>query len=176
MSLIFLGEGILCVAMSAPLFYAVAIAIAAIMEVAHRRRQKSTSVLSCIMVLTLVPMSLEGVSGLTTFTREESISATKIVHASSLDVERALFEQPRFDRPRPLFHRAGFPSPTSTRIERHAAGIRWVIQVRGGEMRIDGMEPRAGDLVLELEDARPGLVALARNFRRQPHDALLEVA
>jgi hypothetical protein len=28
--------------------------------------------------------------------------------------------------------------------------------MRGGEMRLDGMEPRAGDLVLELEDARPG--------------------
>ena len=30
--------------------------------------------------------------------------------------------------------------------------------MRGGEMRLDGMEPRAGDLVLQLEEARPGFV------------------
>jgi hypothetical protein len=30
--------------------------------------------------------------------------------------------------------------------------------MRGGEMRLDGMEPRAGDLVLALEEATPRLM------------------
>jgi hypothetical protein len=46
----------------------------------------------------------------------------------------------------------------STRIERSADMTRWVIQLRGGEMRLDGMEPRTGDLVLDLEEARLGLL------------------
>jgi hypothetical protein len=103
-------------------------------------------------------MSLEGVTDFTTFNREESVAASKIVDGSSQAVARALFEPPRFDRVRPLYLRAGFPSPVSTRIERSADRVRWVIELRGGEMRLNGMEARTGNLVLELEEARPGLV------------------
>ena len=158
-SLLFLGEGMLCVAMSAPLFYAMAVAIASAMERAHRSNGKpATTLLSCLIVLAIVPMSLEGVTSFTTLNRDESVAESRIVRDSSQAVERALFEPPRFDRVRPLYLRAGFPSPVSTRIERSAGKTRWVIQLRGGEMRLDGMEPRIGDLVLELEEARPGLV------------------
>ena len=158
-SLLFLGEGILCVAMSAPLFYAIAIVIATLMDWSQRWREKSASTLfSCFMVLAMVPMSLEGVTDFTTLDREESVAESRIVHDSSRAVQRALFGPPRFDRVLPLYLRAGFPSPVSTRIEQSADRMRWVIQLRGGEMRLDGMEPRIGDLVLELEEARPGLV------------------
>jgi hypothetical protein len=158
-SMLFLGEGLMCVAMSAPLFYAVAVVIATAMERATRRREKSaTTVLSCLVALAMVPMSLEGVIDFTTLNREESVSESRIVHNSSHEVERVLFEAPRFDRVRPLYLRAGFPSPLSTRIDRGADMTRWVIQLRGGEIRLDGMEPRTGDLILDLEEARPGLL------------------
>ena len=156
-SMLFLGEGILCVVMSAPLFYAIAVAIASSIDLIHRRREKAT-LFSCLLVLALVPMSLEGVTDFTTFDREESVAASKIVHGSPQAVERALFEPPRFDRARPLYLRAGFPSPVSTRIDRGLDPVRWVIQLRGGEMRLNGMEARTGDLILELEEARAGLV------------------
>jgi hypothetical protein len=158
-SMLFLGEGILCVVMSAPIFYTVAIAIASSMDWAHRRRDKSaTTLFSCLIVLGVVPLTLEGVTDFTTLSREESVTASKIVRSSSHAVERALFEPPRFDRVRPLYLRAGFPSPVSTRIELDADPGRWVIQLRGGEMRLNGMEPRPGDLILELVETRPGLV------------------
>ena len=158
-SALFLGEGILCVVMSAPIFYAIAIAIALTMDWARRRHERSaTTLFSCFIVLAFVPMSLEGVTDFTTFNREESVAASKIVDGSSQAVARALFEPPRFDRVRPLYLRAGFPSPVSTRIERSADRVRWVIELRGGEMRLNGMEARTGNLVLELEEARPGLV------------------
>jgi len=157
-SLLFLGEGLLCVAMSAPLFYLIAVVIAAAWNRANRGREKSTTMVSCVILLAMVPMSMEGVTDFTTLNREESVAQSRVVQAPSQAVERALFEPPRFDRVRPFYLRAGFPSPLSTRIERRADRTRWVIQVRGGEMRLNGMEARTGDLVLELEEARPGLV------------------
>jgi hypothetical protein len=158
-SMLFLQEGMLCVVMSAPIFYAVAVAIATTMDWARRRHEKSANTLfSCLIVLALVPMSLEGVTDFTTFDRDESVTESRIVRGSSSAVERALFEPPRFHRVRPLYLRAGFPSPVSTRIERGTDRTLWVVQLRGGEMRLNGMEPRTGDLILELEEAQPGLV------------------
>jgi hypothetical protein len=160
-SLVFLWEGVLCVLMSAPLFYVVAGAIAGGMEMARRRRTGTPTVYSFLIVLAVVPTSLEGVTGFTTLNRVESVAASKIVHAAPSDIERAIFEAPRFERgrPRPLLLRAGFPTPAESRIERRAGTTRWVVRMRGGEMLLNGMEARAGDLVLELESARPGLVA-----------------
>jgi hypothetical protein len=156
-SLLFLGEGILCVAMSAPLFYAIAVGIAAGMASSRRRADRaSTRLFSCVLVLTIVPMSLEGVTGFTTLGREQSVETSRLVHGSAQDVERALFAAPRFDRVLPLYLRAGFPRPVATHIDR--SGGRWTIRLRGGEMHLDGMEPRAGDLVMMLEEARPGYV------------------
>jgi hypothetical protein len=80
-----------------------------------------------------------------------------VVQAPAEDVGRALVATPRFDRALPLYLRVGFPRPTAARSDDAATG-RWIVTFRGGEMRIDGMEPRAGDLVLDLEEARPGFL------------------
>jgi len=158
-SLMFLGEGILCVLMSAPLFYLVAISAGVVVDRTRRgSRQDPYSTFSCLALVALIPMSLEGVTGVTSLNRDEAVATTRIVYASPEAVERALFASPRFDRALPLYLRAGFPRPISTRIEQSATGTRWVIRLRGGEMRLNGMEPRAGDLVLSLDEARPGLL------------------
>jgi hypothetical protein len=158
-SLVFLGEGILCVVMSAPLFYLVAIAVASVVKRMRDSQDKPiTTLFSCTLLLALGPMSLEGVMELTTVDRTESISVTRVVQAAPDDIARALFEPPRFDRGLPLFLRAGFPSPLSTLIERINGSGRWVIELRGGEMRLNGMEPRTGDLVLELAESTSGRV------------------
>ena len=156
-SLLFLGEGILCIAMSAPLFYAIAILIALVMKVAARRRQPPM-LCTCALLLAILPMSMEGVTDVATFSREESIVVTKIVQSPAQDVERALIATPRFERARPLYLRAGFPNPISTVTEKTSGNDRWVIRFRGGETRLNGTEPRIGDLVLELEEKRPGLL------------------
>lgn len=158
-SLLFLGEGMLCVLMSAPIFYAVAIVIAKLMDSARRRRShSSTTWTSCLIVVAAIPMSLEGVLPLTTVDREESVSQMRIVDASSQAIERAILTTPRFDRKLPLYLRAGFPRPIQTRIEQAANKTLWIVALRGGEMRINGMEPRTGDLVLVLEEARAGFM------------------
>ncbi len=156
-SLLFLGEGILCVLMSAPLFYFVAIAIAAVMQ---GSRDRVATLRSCVVLLVIAPLSLEGVTGATTIGRDETVTVTRIVHASPEAIGEALFAPPRFDRALPFYLRAGFPRALSTRIERGSGSgaTRWIVELRGGEMRLDGMEARTGDLVLELADSRPGLV------------------
>ncbi len=109
-----------------------------------------------VVVLTVLIASLEGVSVPLSFARRESVTASKIVHAAARDVQRAVLEQPRFDRALPLELSIGFPRPTAVQIADGAT--RWTIRMRGGEMRVNGIEPRAGDLVLELEASQPGLV------------------
>ena len=147
-SVLFLGEGFLCVLMSAPLFYGVAVAIARIMEIYRWRHPRSaTTLLSCVILLAWIPVD-----------RHESVSETKIVQASSQAVERALLDSPRFDRKLPSYLRAGFPRPIATRIDGTQDRKIWVIRFRGGETRINGTEPREGDLILEMQEARPGLV------------------
>jgi hypothetical protein len=156
-SLVFLGEGILCIVMSAPLFYAVAIVVGLVMRTS-RRHERPRVLYSSILMLTIIPMSLEGVTGFTTIDREEVISVSKIVESPAQAVERSLFDTPRFDRPRPLYLRAGFPIPVSSIIDKTSGNATWVIRFRGGETRLNGMEPSPGDLKLELKETRPGFV------------------
>jgi hypothetical protein len=155
-SAIFLGEGFLCVIMSAPLFYLVAIAIASGIDTARQRGQQT--MFSFVILLAILPLTMEGVFDVTTIDRSESISEAKVVRASPRQIERALFLPPRFERLLPLYLRAGFPTPVATRIDRTSTGMQWTIRLRGGEMRLDGIEARSGDLVLALEEARPGFV------------------
>jgi hypothetical protein len=152
-SLIFLGEGMLCVLMSAPLFYLVAVAVGAMLD-SGRRRHSERNVMPWLALLSLMPMSMEGVSPITTIARDTVVSETRIVHAAADAVAAALLDRPRFDRPLPTLLARGFPRPLSTDVE--GRFIR--IAMRGGEMRLNGMEPRTGTLVLERVDSRPGFV------------------
>jgi hypothetical protein len=158
-SMLFLWEGALCVVMSAPLFYAIAVLIGGTVDFARRRLDKrAQTTLSCLAILVLIPMSLEGVTEATSFNRDEWVAESKIVHAPPDSVARAILEPPRFDRPLPLYLRSGFPRATSIRIDRNVTPHRFVVSVKGGEMRLNGMEPRTGELVLGVEEMRPGLV------------------
>src|SRR5205085_4235701 len=111
--------------------------LARAIDLARRRRQ--TTLASFILVIAAVPMSVEGLTPATTLNRAESVTVSKIVHASAADVERAVFEPPRFERgrPRPLFLRLGLPTPATSRLERHGGAPRLVVQIRGGEMLLN---------------------------------------
>jgi hypothetical protein len=158
-SMVFLGEGVVCVLMSAPLFYAVAVAIATAMQRTREQTARPTGLFfSSMVALATVPFSLEGTVAPLTVSRHESVSATRIVNAPAEAVGRALFAPPRFDRAVPTYLGIGFPRATATRVERSGDVSRWIVQIRGGEWRLDGIEPRTGDLVLTLEEQRPGFV------------------
>ena len=153
-SLVFLGEGVVCVAMSAPLFYLIAVVVGGAIEAMRRSRggESAHRTFSLLALLAIGPMSLEGVTPLTTIARDETVSETRVVHASADAVAAAIRQQPRFDRTLPAYLGIGFPRPTFTWIdERH-----WIIRMRGGEMRLDGMEPQAGNLHLQIDEQGPG--------------------
>ena len=155
-SVVALGEGFLCVAMSAPLFYLIAVVVGFGIDRARRRFEEGAfTTFTCIAGLVFVPLSLEGVTNATSFNRDEWVSETRLVNATSADVTQALVEQPRFDRALPPYLRAGFPRPISTRIDN---GGRWIVRLRGGETRVNGTEPTTGDLVLQLVESHPGIV------------------
>jgi hypothetical protein len=155
-SLLFLGEGAVCVLMSAPLFYTVAVLIGVSADLMRRRsREPAGTSLRSVVLLAVLPFAMEGVVPATSLNRDELVTATAIVPAPAADVARAIYEPPRFERPLPGYLRIGFPRPSITRIARTDHGARWEIEVRGGEMRIDGIEPRTGTLVLDVIEARP---------------------
>lgn len=154
-SLIFLGEGVVCVAMTAPLFYLVAVIVGGGVESMRRARgQTAHRTFSMLALLAIGPMSLEGVTPLTTIGRDVTVSETRIVHASAEAVAAAIRKQPRFSRQLPAYLGIGFPRPTFTWIDER----NWVIRMRGGEMRLDGMEPQAGNLHLKIDEEGPGRI------------------
>jgi hypothetical protein len=156
-SLVFLGEGLLCILMSAPLFFAVAIFAAMVIHRLRRRREhRAPTTLYTVALFALVPMSLEGVHDRVSFPRDEVVAVTRIVQAPADEVRRALFEVPRFDRALPPYLAAGFPHPTAAEIDASRARPRWIVHLRGGETRLNGQEPAPGRLVLDLVDERPG--------------------
>src|SRR4051794_18705331 len=65
---VFLGEGLICILMAAPLFYLVAILIG----VARDRADKRSTIVSCALILTMVPISSEGTRPGLSFGREET--------------------------------------------------------------------------------------------------------
>jgi hypothetical protein len=156
-SLLFLGEGVLCVLMSAPLFYLVAIVIGRSMDTIRNEDRRKYSLRAAVPVLVVIVMSLEGVHHTTSFDREETVTVIRTVAAPADAVARAVFERPRFERAVPGLLRAGFPQPIYARRDPPAVGARWTIAFRGGEMRLDGIEPRIGDLTLELVESAPGI-------------------
>ena len=156
MSLLFLGEGMMCIAMSAPIFYVVAIIMGHTADQLNKYRQSGRSrFYSSAILILLLPMTTEGVTPMTTFDRNEQVSETRVIDATPEQVAAALTASPRFDRPLPLFLSGGFPRPTLTQID----GRTWTVTMRGGETRVNGMEPREGDLVLEIDDRGPAFIS-----------------
>jgi hypothetical protein len=142
-----LGEGFICILMATPLFYLVGLAVG---EIVQRTRKKRRATLSCLLVI-LLPMSLEGTSPSLSFDRDETVHASRVVQASEQDVLRALSRSPRTDLPLPLYLRMGFPRPVEARGEGLEVGATRTIHFAGGE-------GRPGDLLLQVEESRPGYV------------------
>ena len=142
-----LGEGFICIVMASPIFYGVGILIGVLMDENRKYRQTT---LSCL-VLVLLPMSIEGGSPVLSFNREETVQASRIINASAEQVELAISRSPHTDLPLPLYLRMGFPRPTEAKGEGLQVGAPRSIRFAGGE-------GCPGDLMLKVEEFRPGYV------------------
>lgn len=150
---IFLGEGVICVLLAAPLFYAIALAIGLSVDAVRRRERRIRGgKLYSGLLVPLVLMSLEGVAPVTTFPATGTATATQTVNASPASVEAALARAPRFDRASlPAFLGLGFPVPLSADGSGLAVGDRrtiWFTDRNGGR----------ATLVLDVVERGPGHV------------------
>lgn len=142
----FVGEGYLCILFTAPIFYAVGVAIGAAVEYFRAKRART---LACV-ALFFLPISLEGVVPWLTHDRTQTVEATQSISAPASAVESALTHSPRIDRALPRFLRIGFPRP----LEAHGMGLvpgdTRTIHFAGAE----GDPP--GDLVMRVTRHDPG--------------------
>jgi len=138
---VFLGEGLICILMASPLFYLVAIAIG----IARDRANKQSTIVSCVLILAMVPISSEGTRPGLSFSREETVSAERVIAATPDQVDAALAAPPKTNGTFPLYLRMGFPRPVSTNIQGTDVGARETIHFAGGE-------GKPGDLVLEVAE------------------------
>ncbi len=145
----FLGEGFICILMAAPIFYLIG-AIVGLAIQAGRRNSKS-SMISCLVLLGLLPMSSEGTHPRLSFNREETVQASRVVGGSAVEVELALSSSPRTDLRLPFYLRLGFPRA----VEAHGSGLK------PGDQRsihFAGGEGHPGDLLMKVTESSPGHV------------------
>lgn len=151
---IFLGEGFICILMASPLFYAVAVIVAALFERLKRRGSASQTTITGLLLIAMLPMSFEGTSPKFSFHRDEVVTAEALVHASPAEVRNALAATPHFTTTLPFYLRLRFPRPVATSGQGLAVGDRRVIHFAGGE-------GKPGDLTVEVVSTSDSKV----NFR-----------
>jgi len=151
MSGILLGEGFICILMASPIFYAVGLLAAGIIQAYGRSGKVSQGRTLCVVLLVLLPLSLEGSSPRLSFNRAETVQVERIVDLSPTQVEENLARPPVFNRRLPFYLRLGFPRPVGASGSGLNPGDRRTIDFAGGE-------GKPGSLAMEVAEHRAGLV------------------
>ncbi|MBI4852722.1 MAG: hypothetical protein HY819_13080 [Acidobacteria bacterium] len=112
----FLGEGVICIFMAAPLFYVVGIIIGVILDIINKNPEdlpprNNKRPLSAIVFIPFLIMSLEGLTENLSFSRNEIVSVEKVVLANSQMVEKTLANFPQFTTELPFYLTLQFPRP-----------------------------------------------------------------
>ncbi len=160
LSTLFLGEGLVCVLFAAPLFYLIGILIGLALDSEKRRRGRASTGTYCLLIVMVLPFSLEGTSDALSFPRVEAVTAERVLMARPVDVEQALSRAPRFDRALPLALRVGFPTPAGSAGTGLAPRDRRVTTFTGGT--------EAAAVVLEVAGREPGSVRFRAIADRTP--------
>ncbi len=140
MSGILLGEGIICIAMAAPLFLMIAVIIGLLVDASKRKNQTRLS-----LSLAFVLMAMEGVFPGTTFSNQESVEVSR-TYPGTINVAEKLALPIEFHADLPTFFKAGFPLPQNIRGQGSEVGDTRCIYFAGGE-------GNAGDLCLKISES-----------------------
>ena len=144
-SAIFLGEGLVCVLMAAPILLGVGLVIGLVLD----RTRKTPPRAMMWVLLVAGPASLEGVTPGLSFDDRETVRVEVVVEAPPHSVAAALTRPPDLDRPLPWVLRLGFPQPSATSAWNGAPGGEHAV-----EFAADGKP--AGRMVFRLEERAPG--------------------
>jgi hypothetical protein len=159
MSGVVFAEAFVCILFAAPLFYFVGAFVGLILN----RRPRGTPYRSggtiFILLLMLIPASLEGVIPGFEFARDERVTVVRRVNGDAADVAGALARSPRFAKRLPLFLQLGFPTPATTYGAGLSPGDRRSIEFLHGHhpgrlvLRVEASAPGAADFVAESDDS-----------------------
>src|SRR5262249_29468302 len=101
---IVLREGFICIVMASPLFLLLGVIVGKIADTNYwRRTRHGRRILSVTGFSILSVCSMEGVLPGFHFSREETVTVTRVVAVSADSVAASLARTPRFDAPLPLF-------------------------------------------------------------------------
>lgn len=147
-SAVVLGDGVICIVMAAPVFYAVGSVIGAILDIVTKNsKNRSKGPLPALILLPFLIMSLEGISSSLSFSRDEIIVVEKVVPIDQLTVAKSLSMTPKFDRELPFYLKLQFPRPVRTSGSGLAFGDQRIIHFAGGE-------GKPGDLTLSVKESQ----------------------
>ncbi len=139
-------EGFICILMASPFFYAIGIVIGLIIDVTKSRREWNNR-FRIIVIPTLLLMSLEGVTGILSFPRDETVTVSRKLKLSPAETRAILAQGPDFDlKELPGFLKLGFPMPTEITGSGLETGDTWRIHFAGGE-------GKPGDLTAKVTES-----------------------
>ena len=151
---ILLIEGFICILMAAPLFYGIGFIVGIFVDGARRRREVDKR-FRMVVVPVLILMSLEGVTGLLSFPRDEAITVSREVALPAEAARAVLAKGPQFVLTElPPFLKLGFPAPHRIEGTGLEMGDTWLIHFAGGE-------GKPGDLRAEVVESGPTRIRVA---------------
>ncbi len=136
-------EGFICILMAAPFFYAIGFIVGIFADKARARKEFEKR-FRLVVLPVLVLMSLEGVTGLLSFPRDEAVTVEIEVPLSPDAARIRLARGPRFALAElPPFLKLGFPAPHQIEGSGLETGDQWRIHFAGGE-------GKPGDLIASV--------------------------
>lgn len=148
-------EGFICIMMAAPFFYAVGFIVGIFADKARVKREFNKR-FRLVVLPALLLMSLEGVTGILSFPRDETVQVSREVSLSPTAAREQLSRGPEFDLAElPMFLKLGFPMPRAIEGGGLEIGDRWRIHFAGGE-------GNPGDLVAEVVESTPKKIRVVR--------------
>lgn len=153
-----LGEGIVCLIFSAPLFYGIAILAGLGIEEARRHGRRGLAAVAIVPVLLL---SLEGTSPELSLPRDSTAVSERVVHAPSTAVETALASTPTYQPPASPFLRLGFPRPLRATGQGLDVGDERFVTFTPRRSLGIGARPTPRSMRLRVTESQPGKVVFA---------------
>lgn len=147
------GEGFICILMASPLFFFVGTLVGKLRDVGEPKEGLPPTRWKHGIVL-LAPFFMEGVLPHYTWSRDETVTVSRVVATSPDEIRMSLASPMRFDVPLPAFFRLGFPTPGRTEGSGLNVGDRRSVEFRHG-----GHHP--GTLLLEVTTSKPDAVGFA---------------
>jgi hypothetical protein len=132
MSFLLLGEGAICILMSAPLFYGV-VGFSWIMVKVTQSAEKRSARHYCFIFAPLMVLSLEGTTEELSFNRSEVVVLERVVDLDRAQILRGLSQPIDLDVALPPLLSWGFPKPVGASGSGLEMGAKRYIHFAGGE-------------------------------------------